>query len=1001
MAIYRTGQASMDADGYITGYGTKWKTALTLIRPGATIVFASNPVTYATISEIVNDTSMRATSTGGAVVPRGDYVILLHDSITVDGLAQDVAETLRYYQGQETMYEQFVEFLKGFDWQRMEQLGEKVYADSKAAEASANAAKASETNANASKNAAAGSATTASQKATEAANSAGAARTSETNANASKNAAASSATSAANSATTAGQHKDAAAASASAARTSEGNASSSKNAAAASASAAKTSETNAKASETSATASKSAAKTSEDNAAASKNAAASSASAAAGSATSASNSAATAKSEADRAAELARQLDATNLMRKDANLSDVVNKGAARENLQVDRLAQGSTSTTVGKSGGNRLAVNDGGEWGALDSGNNWIALGVGKGGTGARDAAGARANLQVDRFNQDSTTETRVLSADGAQALIAPNGSTWGLYRFGSGWIPLGVGQGGTGAGNPLDARRNIEAFHAKSTALTASDNLNTIYGADRTGYYYNPMNSNATAANNYPAQIAGVLLVTSSRANGNQQTYQYYYPFDKHNEYYSRSYNKSGESWVWSGWSKHVNAYSYGVGKIANMSNDLRDASCQFISDSDGNTAWAPANGAGFQASYNTNRIFQFWIDTPGNAYIRYVDTTNPKESKTSKPWKRLAVIESAPVFTGSSVSAESGGKRVTVGTGGSDVYMRNGASNKYLQLKDDGTLQYDSKHILHNNFSDNGLVFKTVLKNFVLQTSHGNSLNLYGSSNEISNQVFMSGHRANGTRQFWVGCGSSDGAISLHSDSGNNYMKLFTNGEITMGTPNSSSMFNVGANSIVIRRSNGKYLRVGCDGNNTQQAHLRNWGNADRPDVLEYSLESGWVFYAQRNTDNSRLFNVNGKINCVSLTQTSDRDLKENIEVIQNATASLRKMNGYTYTMKEDGMPYAGVIAQEVMEALPEAINGISKYVDIPGVNRDGSQLQGEERYLGVDYSAVTGLLVQVCRESDERISKLESLIEAQKAEIESLKSAVASLQASTLI
>lgn len=934
MAIYRTGQASMDANGYITGYGTKWKTALTLIRPGATIVFASNPVAYATISEIVSDTSLRAISSGGVVVPKGDYVILLHDSLTVDGLAQDVAETLRYYQGQETMYQEFVEFLKGFDWQRMEKLGEKAYADAKAAEASANAAKASETNANASKNAAAGSATTASQKATEAANSAGAAKTSETNANASKTAAANSAAAAASSATTAGQHKDAAAASASAARTSEGNASSSKNAAAASASAAKTSETNAKASETSATASKNAAKTSETNAAASKNAAASSASAAAGSATSASNSAATAKSEADRAADLAKQLDATNLMRKDANLSDVVNKTTARENLQVDRLVQGSTSTTVGKSGGNRLAVNDGGDWGALDSGNNWIALGVEK---------------------------------------------------------------GGTGSDNPLDARRNIEAFHDRSTALTASDDLNTILGADRTGYYYNPMNVNATEANNYPAQIAGVLLVTSSRANGSQQTFQYYYPFDKHNEYYSRSYNKAtGDTWAWSGWNKHVNAYNYGVGKIANMSNDLRDASCQFISDADGATNWAPSNGAGFQASYNTNRIFQFWIGSSDRAYIRFVDTTNPKESKTSKPWKSLAVIESAPTFTGGSVAAEGSDKRITVGTGSSDVYISNSKSNKFLQLKDDGTLQYGSNHVLHNNLTDNGLVFKTVLKNFVLQTSHGNSLNLYGSSNEENNQVFMSGHRANGTRQFWVGCGSSDGAISLHSDSGNNYMKLFTNGEITMGTPGSNSMFTVAANSIVIRRSNGKYLRIGCDANNAQQGFLRNWGSTDRPDVLEYSLESGWVFYAQRNTDNSRLFNVNGRINCVSLTQSSDRDLKENIEVIKNATDSLRKMNGYTYTMKEDGMPYAGVIAQEVMEALPEAISGISKYVDIPGVNKDGSQLQGEDRYLGVDYSAVTGLLVQVCRESDDRITKLEQENESLRAEIESMKAAIAQMQ-----
>lgn len=143
MAIYRKGQASMDADGYITGYGTNWKTALTLIRPGATIVFATNPVAYATISEIINDTSLRATSTGGAVVPQGDYVILLHDSITVDGLAQDVAETLRYYQGQETMYQGFVDFLKTFDWEKLEAIDAGVKDNAAAAAASAAASDAS------------------------------------------------------------------------------------------------------------------------------------------------------------------------------------------------------------------------------------------------------------------------------------------------------------------------------------------------------------------------------------------------------------------------------------------------------------------------------------------------------------------------------------------------------------------------------------------------------------------------------------------------------------------------------------------------------------------------------------------------------------------------------------------------------------------------------------------------------------------------------------------
>ena len=120
MAIYRKGQASMDAQGYITGYGTKWRENLTLIRAGATIMFLTNPVKLGVITEVVSDTSIRAITTGGAVVARTDYVILLHDSLTVDGLAQDVAETLRYYQGKESEFSHFIEFLQGFDFAKLE-----------------------------------------------------------------------------------------------------------------------------------------------------------------------------------------------------------------------------------------------------------------------------------------------------------------------------------------------------------------------------------------------------------------------------------------------------------------------------------------------------------------------------------------------------------------------------------------------------------------------------------------------------------------------------------------------------------------------------------------------------------------------------------------------------------------------------------------------------------------------------------------------------------------
>lgn len=119
MAIYRTGQASMDAQGYITGYDTKWREQLTLIRPGATIFFIDAPFQAAVISEVISDTQIRAITTGGAEIGRSNYIILLHDSITVDGLAQDVAETLRYYQSKETQIEEAIEFFKNFDLQKL------------------------------------------------------------------------------------------------------------------------------------------------------------------------------------------------------------------------------------------------------------------------------------------------------------------------------------------------------------------------------------------------------------------------------------------------------------------------------------------------------------------------------------------------------------------------------------------------------------------------------------------------------------------------------------------------------------------------------------------------------------------------------------------------------------------------------------------------------------------------------------------------------------------
>ena len=125
MAIYDLGTASLDANGKVTGAGTTWKAPLTLIRVGATIIFKTNPLKIYTISEIISDTQINVYNPNSETVPAGTgYAILAHDGITVQGLAQDVAETLRYYQSKETSIQNLLDFIgqDSFDWPRFEQL---------------------------------------------------------------------------------------------------------------------------------------------------------------------------------------------------------------------------------------------------------------------------------------------------------------------------------------------------------------------------------------------------------------------------------------------------------------------------------------------------------------------------------------------------------------------------------------------------------------------------------------------------------------------------------------------------------------------------------------------------------------------------------------------------------------------------------------------------------------------------------------------------------------
>ena len=108
--IYTTGTIAVSGNT-VTGKGTEFNAALSLIRVGCTLIAISNPVQIFSITEVKSATSLSVTPAASPAIPAGTkFSILLSDSISVDGLAQDVAETLRYYQGKESEIADAVEF---------------------------------------------------------------------------------------------------------------------------------------------------------------------------------------------------------------------------------------------------------------------------------------------------------------------------------------------------------------------------------------------------------------------------------------------------------------------------------------------------------------------------------------------------------------------------------------------------------------------------------------------------------------------------------------------------------------------------------------------------------------------------------------------------------------------------------------------------------------------------------------------------------------------------
>lgn len=96
--------------------------------------------------------------------------------------------------------------------------------------------------------------------------------------------------------------------------------------------------------------------------------------------------------------------------------------------------------------------------------------------------------------------------------------------------------------------------------------------------------------------------------------------------------------------------------------------------------------------------------------------------------------------------------------------------------------------------------------------------------------------------------------------------------------------------------------------------------------------------------------------------NVTAFSDIRLKENVEYVQNALDKVHRLNGITFTrndQQDKSTRYVGLIAQEVLSAVPEAVR----------------VADDEQKTLAVDYQGLVGVLVEAIKELNNRLIKLE--------------------------
>lgn len=1044
--IYTTGTIAINGNT-VTGTGTNFSELLSLIRVGCTLIAIGNPVQIFTITEIKSGTELSVTPAANPAIPAGTkFSILLSDSISVDGLAQDVAETLRYYQGKETEIAAAVEWWKDFDGDgQMDQLLANIRTETAKSTANAQKTEADKNTTEGYKNAAASSATAAKS-------SQDAAKASETSASNSKTAAATSETNAAQSAADALNYRNQAQG---IVGTDIGLGSAPRDCPDISGNPSgyigfmRIREQ-------------------------------------------ATGFPSIASGEAYLTGFICGNDGSTSFTgvfqgwltrslytyRWSEALGPQWTRHARKD--EVSRFVHSTGERTTIFSSDDRntgcyLQLDAGGRWGYYSPvDENWKPLAIEQGGTGARDAATAREKLGLSKNNDLQLRNLKLTrNSDGTTGWVASGILTSELLSSSGAQRAVASFYGETNITSPSQATIAIStpsegakyfSFNTKGQILAEAAIFRATYG--------NPLVINSTTPTisfqendrpegspYYNLVIDGGNWRMQKDGDGYNGEYVigYNYKFDEIEvpKLLARVIQKPRDldqtkanmlipytgmgKWVDYNAPEGAEAGKYYpviikhpshfngdfLAEIAMRTRSItgsEESNCNALHVWVRSAGWSDMGSAAFGHYFcyaqNENAILCVRGTSKGNyeysaiyvrcdAFpIRLAATVGCTVTIPTADWSPNTEPNS-PTYKWGITDSSDGISMETYGINGnlldftsclSGFYCSNAYRNKYgdayLVVQSNGIITPPNGLGLFSDQDWNAQQSDGVNKFKVIAG------NVNTPENDITHGGFHAGFSGTHATQF-AGRNSKFYARSFEAGVDKGWCQL-----ATLNKANTWTDTNKFYGHYIVDSSYTRFIRHIPYASTTANAHIVTWGSSSAPlnyevkavDTSDKETALKTLFMAKYFSDGSASLAVEGAITCTTVNQSSDRDLKDNIQVIGDATEAIRKMNGYTYTLKENGLPYAGVIAQEVMEALPEAVGSFTHYGEaLQGPTTDGNELREETRYLNVDYAAVTGLLVQVARETDNRVTELEEENASLRANIAVMDERIAKLEA----